>query len=95
MTLLHYCVLTKQQFHQLAKQLDSFSMDRSKHKRLYEIQYSVFDLEVFERPSEPKHLCIHRKVLNQLIYPKLAYQIIEKSFGHRIIEFVPPMKKGQ
>jgi len=60
MTSLSYMVLTDQQFRNTKMQLDSFRYDRSKHKKLYEIQFTAFDLEVFERPSNPTILCVHR-----------------------------------
>ena len=93
MTILHYCALTDQQFQQLKHQLDFFKGDRSRRRKLYEIQYSIHDLKDFPRPSDSQVVCVHRKVLKNLLDPALAYRAIEASYGDRVVEFVPPIRK--
>lgn len=93
MAILQYFTLTDQQMHQLKRQLELLKADRSRPRKLLELQYSVVELNDFLRPSNSQVVCVNRKAFEGLMDPKLAYRIIESSYGDRVVEFIPPIRK--
>ena len=88
-----YYAMTQSQHAQVTQLLDQFHQDTSKHKRLYEVQLSSFDLVAFERQSRPHTYCVHRSLFDVLVDPTKARQVIQSAFGHHSVEFVP-RKRG-
>lgn len=84
-----YFAMTQSQYRQLTQLLNQFHQDTSKQKRLYEVHLSSFDLVAFERPSNPRTYCLNRSLLESLVDPKKAQQVIQGAFGHHSVEFVP------
>ena len=88
-----YLLLSSEQRERLEALIRTFEQEHFKEKTLYEVNFSMHRLKVFERQSRKNTDCVDRKVLKGLKDPWLAGQVIQNSFGSRTVELVPRKKK--
>ncbi|MBK82262.1 MAG: hypothetical protein CMD81_08135 [Gammaproteobacteria bacterium] len=88
-----YLLLSSEQRERLEALIRTFEQEHFKEKSLYEVDFSMHRLKVFERQSRKNTYCVDRKVLKGLKDAWLAEQVIKSSFGSKTVEFVPKESK--
>lgn len=82
-----YQALALEQIEQLRLLLHEFNQTHRKDKKLYELDYRLFDINPFQRNTNTSIYCIRQDTFAEALDLELAKSVLSHSFGQKTIEF--------